>query len=67
MHWQKQMFLLVHNGETFLWRNRNVSKESCLSWVVREELHFLVLAVNLDLFCMFKAAENHFLITVGNK
>lgn len=52
MHCQKQMFFLVHDGDTFLWRNRNVPKESPLSQG-QEELHLLVHAVYLDLSCMF--------------
>lgn len=52
MRCQKQMFFLVHNGDTSLWRDRNVSKESSLSQG-QEELHLLVHAVYLDLSCMF--------------
>jgi len=53
------MFLLVHNGGTFLWRNRNVSKDSHLSQG-QEELHLLVHAAYLDLFCMYEVVENNF-------
>lgn len=58
MHCQKQMFLLVHNGGTFLWRNKNVSKESHLSQG-QEELSYWSMLLILIYFVCLKIIFNH--------
>lgn len=58
MHCQKQMFLLVHNGGTFLWRNKNVSKESHLSRG-QEELSYWSMLLVLIYFVCLKIIFNH--------
>lgn len=52
MHCQKQMFLLVHNGGTFLWRNRNVSWRATCHEGRKNYIYWSMLLILICFVCL---------------